>query len=146
MDLYILGHMGLGFLSAYALKRFYKLDFFVPLVWFCSVLPDFDVFIPFLCHRGPTHSVVVPLVLIPVFLVWFRKGLPYLVAFLSHSVVDVFTGYGGSARGMYLWPLSSRKFDLGFSLDMQSPVEFWLELGLFGLMVLVIFLERRRRT
>ena len=139
MNLYLLGHMGLGLLSVYMLNKISKVNYSVPLVCLCSILPDIDIFIPFLPHRGPTHSVILPLILLPMVLIRFRKGLPYLVSFLSHSLIgDLITSYGGSSKGMYLWPLSNSWVDLGITWDMQSTSESFFEYALFGLMIFLI--------
>lgn len=83
-------------------------------------LPDIDVFLPsetvldaFIDHRGPTHSVLMHLVAMPV----FGEGLRYLdkrlrherwlcygvafALFSTHALLDGFTTYGTKL----LWPL-----------------------------------------
>jgi hypothetical protein len=141
--LYFLGHIGLGYISAYIVWRFTGEDFSTPLVIFCSLLPDLDILIPFLPHRGPTHSLVIPLVLLLPISLWFRSGLPYLFSFLSHSLFgDLFTGYRGRTKGMYLWPISQRWLDFGIVLDMRSKSEYLIELVLFGLMIMLYIYKR----
>jgi len=72
-----------------------------------SVLPDVDLLLRFLTHRGPTHSfIAITVLMIPFFVAYRKQALPYYAALLSHIFIgDFFTG------GIeLLWPLSHSWF------------------------------------
>ena len=61
----------------------------------------------------------------------------------SFSLIgDLFTGYGGISRGMYLWPLTRRWVELKIAIDMRSIFCYVIELFLFGLMILSFFYKK----
>jgi len=65
------------------------------------------IFSSFLFHRGPTHSIVaITVLMIPFFIIYRKKSIPYFAALLSHILIgDLFTG------GIELfWPLSQGWF------------------------------------
>ena len=79
----------------------------MPLLLAASVLPDADLLLRFIQHRGPTHSIItITFLMIPFFFVYRKKAFPYYAAILSHSLIgDFFTG------GVELfWPLSNNTF------------------------------------
>jgi membrane-bound metal-dependent hydrolase YbcI (DUF457 family) len=78
----------------------------LPLLLAASVLPDVDLLLHFIMHRGPTHSIItITILMIPFFVVYKRQAIPYCAALLSHILIgDFFTG------GVQLfWPLSQAK-------------------------------------
>jgi membrane-bound metal-dependent hydrolase YbcI (DUF457 family) len=75
----------------------------LPLLLAASVLPDVDLLLRFLMHRGPTHSILtITVLMVPFFVVYRKQAIPYFAALLSHILIgDFFTG------GIELfWPLS----------------------------------------
>lgn len=139
--MYPIGHMALGYFAAYITPRTTKYDFNLVVLWIISVSPDFDLLIPFLYHRGPTHSVVAILVFaVPVFL-FRREWLPYVAGFASHALIgDLITGVRNVSGSTLFWPFISTKIDIGVYLEMGSSLELGLELALF----LIMFLMRTR--
>lgn len=132
-----LGHFALGYLLGKITKRITGYNFNIILIWIFSILPDFDVFIPFFSHRGPSHSLfAIVISLIPV-LLWFRKGLPYLASYSSHIIGDYFTFYGIQL----FWPVNSNwiKANTYFLLDGQK--EIILELILLLIMIFTLILS-----
>ena len=89
-----LAHFALAFFMAEIAKIFTKNEYNLLWVWFVSLLPDIDFLIPFITHRGPTHSVTVYMFITIVILIVFRKGFAYLGAWGSHLIGDYFTDYG----------------------------------------------------
>jgi membrane-bound metal-dependent hydrolase YbcI (DUF457 family) len=100
----------------------------IPLVWLLSVVPDVDLLVRGLSHRGPSHSVVLALVVFAPFLFFrFRKSVVYFAVLAAHSLVgDYFTG-----EVMLLWPFSNDYFYFYEVISMGSPLEVYLELALF---------------
>lgn len=103
----------------------------MPLLLAASVLPDVDLLLRFLTHRGPTHSIItITVLMIPFFVVYGKKAIPYYTAILSHILIgDFFTG------GIQLfWPLSHSTFGaLNFEV-ISMPIAI-TELVLFLLTV-----------
>ena len=75
----------------------------MPLLFVSSVLPDIDLLLRFLMHRGSTHSLLtITALMVPFFIIYWKQAFPYYAAMLSHIFLgDYFTG------GIELfWPLS----------------------------------------
>ena len=99
----------------------------MPLLFAASVLPDVDLLLPFIQHRGPTHSIItITLLMIPFFVVYRKKAIPYYAALLSHILIgDFFTG------GIELfWPLSNNMFG-ALNFEVSSLPIALTELSLF---------------
>jgi len=107
----------------------------IPLIWFCSLLPDLDLFFPgLIVHRGPTHSILVALaIFVPIYL-YYRRGLPYFAALASHSLIgDYFV-----PDLQLFWPISSGWFGAPSSLQLSGTTETLVELSLFVLMMALV--------
>ncbi len=92
-----------------------------------SVLPDIDLLLRFLMHRGPTHSlIVITALMAPFFIVYRKQSLPYYAALLSHILIgDLFAG------GIELfWPLTQNWYGLINVLVTSLPIAL-TELTLF---------------
>ncbi len=117
---FAVGHFAFGYilsrLTAQATKT--KLD--IPLILALSVLPDIDILLPFLEHRGPTHSIITTtIIFIPIFVVWHRNALPYFVALIQHSLVgDIIAG----GKTQLLWPLTLQTYGLEISINSMANV------------------------
>jgi len=93
--MYLLGHVALGYFAATTVRRITHENFSIPLIWLVSLLPDVDLLISGLQHRGPTHSIVIALLLFTPILIILKRGLAYLAALATHMVIgDYFTSYG----------------------------------------------------
>ena len=107
----------------------------LPLLLMASVLPDVDLLLRFLMHRGPTHSLVaITVLMIPFFVVYRKQAIPYYAAMLSHILIgDYFTG------GIELfWPLSQGWFG-ALNFDVASMPVAVTELGLFVLTIPIMY-------
>lgn len=133
---------------AKASGKLLKVNFNIPLVLVLSILPDSDIIFQFLfgsnIHRGPTHSILVAiLVFIPVFIIYRKKAAPYFAALASHSLIGDFF-IGGQIQ--LFWPLSTREFglpELGFpDISIESPINVALELTIFVIATVVMFKTR----
>lgn len=91
-----------------------------------SIIPDVDIISP-VTHRGPTHSIVVALLLFaPAFAIYRKAALPYFAALVQHSLIGDYFGGGGTTL---LWPLSQRTF--GIRLDIKGYTSIAMELLVF---------------
>jgi membrane-bound metal-dependent hydrolase YbcI (DUF457 family) len=97
----------LGYLAGKGSSKIAKVKVNLPLLLTASVLPDVDLILRFLMHRGPTHSIItITVLMIPFFAVYRKQAIPYYAALLTHILIgDFFTG------GIeLLWPLSQNWF------------------------------------
>jgi len=144
---FAVGHMALAYLLAKASGKLLKVNFNIPLVLVLSIIPDIDIlFEPLIAdiHRGPTHSIIVAIVVfIPFFVLYRQKAMPYFVALASHSLIGDFL-IGGQLQ--LLWPLSTNEFglhELGFPyIGIYSSINVALEFTLFAV-ALVVMLKTR---
>jgi membrane-bound metal-dependent hydrolase YbcI (DUF457 family) len=138
--MWILGHLALGYFSAFSVSRYTKEKIIIPVVWFFSMVPDLDeLFYRYIVHRGPSHSIVVAIIVfIPVLLV-FRSGWAYFAALASHILIgDFFV-----PPTQMFWPLSRAWFGAPSAFQLTGVLETVVEVSLFALMAVVIFYRRR---
>jgi hypothetical protein len=130
---FAVGHMALAYLLGKPSAKFLKVNLNVPLILVLSIIPDVDILFGVSeLHRGPTHSIIIALlVFIPFFVIYRRKAVPYFVALASHSLIgDFFIG----GQLMLFWPLTSQLFglrELGFYISIWSITNVTLEWTLF---------------
>ena len=134
--MFAIGHFGLGYLLGKVSAKLVGTRLNFPLLFVVSILSDVDLlFVNFLIHRGPTHSLVFSLlVFLPFFMFYRKKTVPYFIAFLSHSLIgDIYS------RGIQLfWPFSTDWFFIT-NLSNRGLVGVGLELSLFVVCNVVIF-------
>ena len=107
----------------------------LPLLLVASVIPDIDLLLRFLMHRGPTHSLITLTVLmIPFFVVYRKRVIPYFAALLSHVLIGDF--FGGGIE--LLWPLTQNWFG-AINFSVASSINMIAELSLFCLAVPIMF-------
>ena len=141
---FAVGHIALGYLLGKASGRLFKVSFNIPLVLVLSLIPDIDIVFQFFLqstiHRGPTHSVVVAIVVFAPFFFFYRqKAMPYFAALVSHSLVGDFL-IGGQTQ--LLWPISTNEFGISeFGLpyiNIYNPINIALECSLFAVATIVM--------
>jgi hypothetical protein len=125
----------LGYITGKGSSKLAKVKTNLPLLLAASVLPDVDLLLRFLVHRGPTHSfITLTVLMIPFFIVYRKQAIPYYAALLSHILIgDFLTG------GVELfWPLSQGSF--GFlNIEVTSLTNVVAELGLFFLTLPIMY-------
>jgi len=137
------GHFALGYFSGKIISRFTGEEINIPIIWFISILPDIDILLPFLKHRGPTHSIIIAALLSLPFLLKYRKGYSYFAALASHSLIgDYFTAYGCQL----LWPITLIWFKAEPPFLINGNFELIIEVSLFALMFIIILLKHRRKN
>jgi len=134
--LFAVGHLSLGYLLGKASSKTVAVGVNVPLILTLSIIPDVDIlFKPLVEHRGPTHSIIVLLIVFLPFLASYRKrAVPYFLSIASHPLIGDFF-IGGNIK--LLLPLSNETF--GFSsISITSPTNLTLEWLLFSACILVM--------
>lgn len=127
---FAVGHMALGYLSSRTSSTLLKTKLNIPLILMLSVLPDADLLlreIPFIEHRGATHSIISALIVFaPFFIIYRKRAIPYFIALIQHGLVGDFIAGG---RVQLLWPLTDMYF--GTSLGIRSLTNQALEWTFF---------------
>lgn len=78
------------------------------------------MFVPAVKHRGATHSVVMAFVVfIPVFAVYRKKAIPYLIALVQHSLIGDYIS-GGPIQ--LLWPVTTQYYGKYMNLKIQTAI------------------------
>ena len=137
-----IGHIALGYITGKIISKATGQSINIPVIWILSLLPDIDLLIPGLRHRGPTHSIIVALIIFtPLFIIASWKANPYFVALASHSLIgDYFTG-----KTQLFWPLSLEWLEYERAMRMGSVFEIFTEFALFAVMIAILILSRDRR-
>jgi membrane-bound metal-dependent hydrolase YbcI (DUF457 family) len=124
--MFAIGHFAIGYLTAKPLAMKLRIPLNMPLLLTASVIPDVDLLLRFLEHRGPTHSLITIAALMIPFLFYYRKAaIPYAVALASHSMIGDLIG-----GTQLLWPFSRELYG-ALEMDVGSPFTATLELTLF---------------
>jgi membrane-bound metal-dependent hydrolase YbcI (DUF457 family) len=139
VGMFAVGHVALGYLTGKFVGRALGEDINVPVIWALSLIPDIDLFIPGLRHRGPTHSVIVSFIIfLPFLLVRARRALPYFLALITHPLLgDYPTG-----EVQLLWPVSNEWLVYGRMRTGGSLSEAYVEWILFAAMIFVIYISK----
>ena len=125
--MYAVGHLALGYLSGKAASKILKVELNLPLTFLVSVLPDIDLLIPGLQHRGPLHSVILfCLIFLPIFAIYKKRAAPYFIAVIQHIIIGDYL-IGGDLQ--LIWPLTTNTY--GFHICMTSLINVALEWSLF---------------
>lgn len=133
---FAVGHFALGYLLGKASSKLTRTEINLPLILMLSVIPDIDILIPFLQHRGPTHSILSAIVLfIPAFVIWRQKAVPYFAALAQHSLVGDYLGGGGL---QLLWPLMGKTY--GIRIDIRGTTNSVIEILAFLVTMLVMLI------
>jgi len=132
--MYAIGHIALGYILGKITANLTKTRINFPLIFGLSILPDIDLIIPRISHRGPTHSIITALILFtPLFFYYGRKTLPYVIAYAQHSLIgDYITGNGVQL----LWPINYVWY--GGEKLLGNQMSILLELTSFTAFILIL--------
>jgi membrane-bound metal-dependent hydrolase YbcI (DUF457 family) len=120
---YAVGHFAVGYILAKLTSKMTKTKFNVALILTLSVIPDVDILIPYVVHRGPTHSILMAFIIfIPIFALYHKNALPYFAALIQHSLIS---DYVAGGKVQLLWPLTTQTF--GLELSIKSPANITIE-------------------
>ena len=134
--MFAVGHLALGYITGKIADRVLNVKSNIFLLLLVSVIPDIDILIPGLEHRGPTHSLFILVILFPVILLYGKKTVPYLVALAQHTLIGDYITEGSKL----LWPLTSRIFGTG--MKVTSLPNMFLEWCLFLIFITLAFKTR----
>ncbi len=138
--MYAVGHLAIGYLSGKAMSKLAQVDVNVPLLFVLSIIPDIDLLIPGLEHRGPTHSIIILcLLFLPSFMFYRKKAAPYITALILHTLADGLTG-----GAQLLWPLSTN--DYGMRIGITSLANILTEWIFFLLSSVILFKTEDMQT
>jgi len=121
------GHFAIGYILGKLTAQATKTRMNIPLILTLSVIPDIDILIPYVEHRGPFHSIIMAVIIfIPIFGLYRKSAAPYFIALIQHSLIGDYI-VGGQVQ--LLWPLTSQP--LGFGISITSSTNITLEWLLF---------------
>jgi len=131
---YAVGHLALGYLSGKLTSKILSVNVNIPLLFLVSVMPDIDLLIPSLEHRGPIHSIIIYcLLFLPVFMLYGKRATPYFVALTQHILIgDYLTG-----GTQLLWPITINWYGLG--MEITSFANIFMEWVLFLTSMTIMF-------
>lgn len=115
-----------------------KTEINIPLIFALSVIPDIDIIIPFVEHRGPTHSLITLFtIFIPILIFYRKKAVPYFLALIQHPLI---TDYFCGGKIQLLWPITTRYY--GVEMSIKSLENISLE-WMFFVAALAVMLKTR---
>lgn len=134
--MFAVGHIALGYIIGRILNKFTEERQNIPALWTLSLLPDIDLLIPGLEHRGPTHSIIIALIIfIPLLLIRARKTAPWFAALATHSLIGDYI----TDKGIKLfWPISSEWVKYENTIMMGTEFETYVELALFFMIIITL--------
>jgi len=140
--MFLAGHLAWGYVFGRVASKWLRTDVNLALLFTLSIFPDVDFLIPCLIHHGPTHSIVLYLlVFFPLFLKYKKLVVPYFIAIGQHILGDLPYGV------MLFWPVTTDWFMQVNELAQAYFESYWdflrfsnfLEWGGFILMVVLLF-------
>jgi membrane-bound metal-dependent hydrolase YbcI (DUF457 family) len=137
--MFAIGHLALGYITGKITSHTLKINANIPLLLVASVAPDIDLLIPWIEHRGPTHSIVLLLLVsIPLIMIWKKQAIPFTVSLISHPLLgDYFTSMNCNQGVQLLFPLSKSWYYGNFGLiSSLAPI---IEIFLLGAMLILLF-------
>ena len=121
-----------------ASSKLLKTNLNIPLVFTLSIIPDADILLEhsgLVQHRGPTHSIILSILVFAPILVFYRKkALPYLIALASHTLIGDFL-LGGPFQ--LFWPVTTQQYGIGMSVTSQIGIILELTAFLASLAIMI---------
>src|SRR6266849_7853051 len=134
--MFLLGHSCWSYIFSKLTGRQVKVNIPAYMALLAGVLPDFDIYFdPLIQHHTYTHSLIILLPICAVLVIRFKGlGLAFSAGILSHLVADSIVGTTPP-----LYPLSD--FQVGISLGLPSSADTALEVGAFGIVLVLAYLN-----
>jgi len=133
--MFSVGHFALGYLSGKALSKLLNVNVGISLLFLASTLPDVDLIIPGVEHRGPIHSIIILfLAFVPAFITYKKRAIPYFTALAQHSLIGDSLTAGGVQM---LWPITTTWY--GAQIEIASLTNISLEWIFFLACLTVMF-------
>ena len=136
--MFAVGHLALGYVVGKVFSKILNRRVNIPLIFVLSLLPDVDLLIPYIRHRGPTHSLIVMIIAsLLLMMVYGRAVIPYFFTMAQHSLIgDYLTG------GVQLfWPINREWYGLK-AYQVSSTMNLTIEWVLF-LVSIALLLKTR---
>jgi membrane-bound metal-dependent hydrolase YbcI (DUF457 family) len=140
--MFAIGHLALGYISGKISASMLKVDVHIPWLLVASVVSDIDLLLPGVEHRGPTHSVILLLLVsIPMIVIWRKQAIPVVISLSSHPLLgDYFTSSNYSQGVQLLFPLSENwYFGADGAISLWMPI---LEAVLLGIMLMLFIVTK----
>jgi hypothetical protein len=133
---FLLGHSCWSYIFSKLTGRQVKVNIPAYMALLAGVLPDFDIYFkPLIQHHTYTHSLIILLPICAVLVIRFKGlGLAFSAGILSHLIADSIVGTIPP-----LYPLSD--FQVGISLGLPSSADTILEVGAFGIVLVLAYLN-----
>ena len=133
--MYLLGHIAIGYLVAWAFARWRKQKLSLWLAFTVGIVPDYDILFQGLglVHHTYIHSLLLWAPVAIALVLWKRESLPYVAGILSHLLIGDFL----VSSIPILLPLSN--VSVGLRFGMPSIADAVLEASSFLLMFLLIW-------
>lgn len=139
---FAVGHLALGYISSKTSTKILKTSIDLPIIFMLSVIPDVDLLIPFIEHRGPTHSIITTvIVFIPFFAIYHKKATPYFIALIQHSLIG---DYISGGKIQLLWPITTQYYGTGISI--KSNTNIIVEWILFFASAIILLMTKDSTT
>jgi hypothetical protein len=88
-ETYAVGHFALGYVIGKLAMKATKTKMNIPLILTLSVIPDIDILVPYVEHRGPFHSVIMAtIVFLPLLVHYGRTAYPYFLALIQLTLAS----------------------------------------------------------
>ena len=109
--MFAVGHVALGYLLGKITSKLTETEIKIPVLLALTILPDIDLLMPGIRHRGPTHSmIVIVLSSLPFLIVYGKTVIPYIIAIVQHSLIGDYLTGGGI---QLFWPMNQKWYGLG---------------------------------
>jgi len=108
--MFAVGHLALGYLIGKTSSKVLGTKVKTSFILMLAILPDVDLLIPFIKHRGPTHSLITTTIALALtYLLIGKKAIPYGITYLQHIIPGDYIAGGGI---QLLWPLNTHWYSL----------------------------------
>jgi len=136
--MFAVGHIALGYILGRVTADYMKTRIKFPLLFTLTILPDIDLVIPGIRHRGPTHSIILMVILsLPFLVAYGRIVIPYIMAAAQHSIIGDYLTGGGI---QLLWPIDQTWY--GRQICPESSISIILEWTCFAASIVLFFIKR----
>ena len=133
--MFAVGHFALGYILSKTSAKSLKTNLNIPMVLMLSIIPDIDLLIPFLEHRGLTHSIIIAsIVFVPIFAFYHKNATPYFIALIQHSLIGDYL-VGGKTQ--LLFPLTTQYYGTGLSIQSQTGIALEWAAFLISMLVMI---------
>ena len=123
--MFAVGHVALGYLLGKITSKLTETEIKIPVLLALTILPDIDLLMPGIRHRGPTHSIILIILLsLPFLIAYGKTTIPYILATVQHSLIGDYLTGGGI---QLFWPINQKWYGLGtYPLSSTNIAMEWI--------------------